>query len=566
MRRYAFFVFMLLFCIIFNQFVSAEITDNSITGKITSQQVGLNIFVRTIIPYIQITSPKNQTYLTNESIFLNYTLVNGDYVWYNLDNSDNITINSSVQFNVSQGLHTLYIFANNSNDTVTSNTSFTANSSKFIILFENYKNSTKGSSTNFLNYSYEEIQSLNNIILENTVYGKIEFNKTINMTDDKVFTDNLLDIDSNIKISSNHIEVNTEELPNFNKSATLWLYNLTFTNPRILKDGVVCPSSLCIKESYNYPSGSEGGTLKFNVTGFSVYSAEETPATETVTVITTTGGGGGGGGGISAPASKYSISTKEILVYLKQGETTTKYFTIENKDNKKLNLKINTTSIENLILINETEISLEPGESKTIRLDFLAKEDTLPNLYLGKITISTAGTEKEILVMIEIESKNALFDVKMKIPDKFLYVLPGEEISAQIQLYNLGYSGRMDVSLDYIIKNSKGEDILLEQDSTAVETSTSFIKNIKLPENLAFGKYVFYTKVTYNDKVASASAWFNVGKEPTINLKTGIMALIIVLAIGTLIIIIRIRKIKEHSSISKKIDISSLKRAKITKE
>jgi len=102
------------------------------------------------------------------------------------------------------------------------------------------------------------------------------------MTNDKDNTDNLLDVDSNINISSNRIEINSTEVPNFNKSTTLWLYNLNFAIPRILKDGVVCPSTICTKESYT------GNTLKFNVTSFSVYSAEETP-----TGITEIPSGGG---------------------------------------------------------------------------------------------------------------------------------------------------------------------------------------------------------------------------------------------------------------------------------
>ena len=41
---------------------------------------------------------------------------------------------------------------------------------------------------------------------------------------------------------------------------------------------------------------TSNGILKFNVTGFSIYSSEETPTTETPS--TSTSGGGGGGGGV----------------------------------------------------------------------------------------------------------------------------------------------------------------------------------------------------------------------------------------------------------------------------
>jgi len=66
------------------------------------------------------------------------------------------------------------------------------------------------------------------------------------------------------------------------------LYNLTFNNPRILRNGEICPSTICTKESYLER------TLKFNVTQFSVYSAEETPPEVRAEVP----GGAPGGGGV----------------------------------------------------------------------------------------------------------------------------------------------------------------------------------------------------------------------------------------------------------------------------
>jgi len=572
MKKHIFLSLTILSFIILSQFVSSETNQDSITGnmivdpvtgKLTSQQVGMSIFIQTIIPYIQLISPKNQTYLKNESLLINYTLVNGDYIWYNLDNSENITISSSKYINVSQGKHTLYIFSNNSNISTSSSITFTINSSRFVILFEDYKGINNGASTNFIDYTYEEIQNLDNIIIENTNYGKIQFNEEINVTNDNNFADNLLDLDSNTEISFNHIELNSTELQNFNKPAIIWLYNLTFTNPRILKDGTVCPSTICTKESYTYPSNSTGGTLKFNVTSFSIYSTEETP------ISTAINGGGGGGGGTEIAAvkeKKFEIKPEEIKISLKQGETISKKIFITNLEDQILKFELTNSSLKDFIKINETEFYMNPKESKEIEVNFITTNNTLPELYIGKIFVMVEDTQKEILVAIEVESKVSLFDIKMKIPNKYKYVLPGEEVLAQIELYNIGSDEKVDVSLNYIIKDDKGNEIVMDHDTLAVGTTTSFTKKVQLPKDLTFGEYVFYVKLTYEDKTASASSWFNVGKAPTIPFKAGIIALVVVLAMGLIIIIIRIRKIKEHSSISKKIDTGSLKRAKIIKE
>jgi hypothetical protein len=555
MKRDAFLLIGIILCVILNQFVSAIVaegppaTGNTIadplTGQLTSQQVAMSIFVQTITPYIELISPKNQTYLKNESLILNYTISDGDYVWYNLDNTENITINSSVYFNTSEGPHTLYIFSNKSENITTKNIVFTANSSRFIILYENYMGADKGASTEFSNYTYEELQSLNNITLENTNYGKIKFNEAINVTDNSS-KGNSLNIDSNVIIFHNHIEINSAEISNFNKSATLWLYNLNFTNPRILKDGIVCPLTICTKGAYT------GNTLEFNVTGFSVYSAEETPVTnQTVNLTITTGGGGG----VTIKEKKFEISPEEMLISLKQGEITSKKIIITNLENQRLKVELNNTFIKDFIRFNETEFYLNPKESKEINVDFIVSDDIPPDLYLGKIIATIEGTQKEILVAIEVESKSSLFDIKMSIPTKFQYVLPGEDILAQVELYNLGSQGRTDVLLDYIIKDNEGNEIIQEHDTVAVETSTSFIKDIKIPENLAFGKYIFYVRVNYNDKVASASAWFNVGKIEFYKSKIFlyILAIIfIVLVLLIVFIIYKIRKNKKNSKLTKR--------------
>jgi hypothetical protein len=551
------FLFVLTFSfIILNQFASAETVDNSsitgnmisdpLTGKLTSQQVGLSIFVQTVSPYIGIISPKNETYLKNESILLNYTLYNGDSIWYNLDNSENITINSSIYFNISQGFHTLYMYSSNINDTVSSKISFTVNSSRFIIYYENYKGLTKGASTNFIEYTYEEIQGLDNINLENTTYGRIRFNEPINMTNDKIYIDNILDLDSYTNISANHIEINSTELPNFNKRATLWLYNLNFSNPRILKDGVVCPTNLCIKEGYTFPSGSGGnGMLKFNVTDFSVYSLEETPYS-TNNTNPPSGGGGGGGGSTRTPnkgtinqtiedeeLKNLTIIAREIRVSLKQGESANKSIYILNNYNKELSVKIDPSSLEEFVNISETEFILLPGESKTVGLNFSARGDIPPDTYIGKILIKTSeGETYDVLTSIDVQSKGALFDVVLKLNEKRLPVVEGGAVWFTTTIYNLGDKKGIDINLKYTIKDSNGKIIYEGEGTDKIDTYLEKNGKIRLPKNIYSGRYILSAKVEYEGKTAVTSANFDVKPKKlfsTIN---------ILLAIGIIILIL----------------------------
>lgn len=110
--------------------ISGELTGEVITGEATTQTFSANISVTGSFPLLTILSPENKTYTENNSILINYTVANQDTIWYNLDNSNNITINSSLIINVSEGSHTLYLYANGSSgDTTERSVSFNVNTS-----------------------------------------------------------------------------------------------------------------------------------------------------------------------------------------------------------------------------------------------------------------------------------------------------------------------------------------------------------------------------------------------------------------------------------------------------
>ncbi|MDO8528302.1 MAG: hypothetical protein Q7S06_00205 [Nanoarchaeota archaeon] len=541
--------------------LSIFIGEKIITGEIIHGKavkgVGMNI---TIIapPSLTLISPRNETYLNNITIPLEYSS-DSVSVKYSLDSGDNITLTSSpVYFNASEGDHTLYLYSNNSNGITIKSVNFSINSVLFKVNNDKWKGSNnEKNSTNLSIVSSQEIQNISNLTFEDTNNGKIRFNGRINITNDINPEDGEVDLDEYINISSNRIEVNTSAIPEFDKPATLWLYGLTFTNPRILIDGESCPSAICKKENYS------GGVLKFNVTGFSVYSSDETPiTTTTTTTVTVTGGGTSGGGyGARLPEGGFILNAEDIQVSVKQGQIVTKNFIITNQDNKNINIKINELKIEDLVLIQEQNFSLGPYQSKIISFDIFAREDTLPKLYLGKIFISSESTRKELLVGIEVESKEPLFDVKVSIPDRFLYTMPGEEFFSELEIYNLGdIEKEVDVLIEYKIMDFNGKEIYSNQETVAVNTKINFLKSFKIPEDAPFGRYVLYIKTIYDEKVGSASIFFNVGKKPTIPLKEGIIAIIIVLIISGITIFYRIRKLKKLGKSIYRIDKNSLKR------
>jgi len=514
MKKINFFIIFILFlfsCSNVNSWVSVN-PSSSITPSLTIEgNVFSNLSGVGEVPVLTLINPKNKTYVNKESIPLTYTSGNEETVWYSLDSGTNITLIHSITFNASEGSHTLFIYANNSNGETSQNVTFFINSTKLIINNNEFKGERKGDSTEFSDYSYEELQDLRGIILENIDFGKVKFNENINLTEDENFEDAEISFDDYINISSNRIELNSTALPNFNKSASLSLYGLTFSNPRILKNGIICPSAICTEESYS------GGILKFNVTGFSVYSAEETPV---VVPPVTPGGGGsssgsGGDGAVVKAVKSFDLDANEISVSLTPGSITTKKFTITNKLDKKISISLTKEKLDDIVLLKEMQIELGPKESKEISFDVIIREEVIPELYVGKLIIKNGGTTEEILIIIEVEYKDALFDLRVNIPEEYSKVLPGKEILAEIELFNLGLLKRADVEIEYVIEDDEGNKVLTEKETIAVETKVGFLKRIKVPENVDKGKYILYVKVSYNEKFASATATFNVIKKET---------------------------------------------------
>ncbi len=531
MKKIGVFIILLTLIIVLSfSVLSIKITGETVTGKAASRPTNISISILPAVPTLNLIKPRNETYLTNTSIPLQYEVSNAEKGWYNLEGGENITITSltsPIYFNTSQGSHTLYLYANNTAGETTKNITFTVNSTRFIIIDDEYekeedeyedkgemrRNEKKGSSTEFLDYTYEEIQNLTGITLEND-YGKIFFNRAINITNDSLPTDNILNLNNNTNISLNRIELNSTALPNFNTSAILWLYNLTFSNPRILRNGEVCPSTICIKESYS------SGILKFNVTSFSVYSAEETPVT--LPAAPPTGGGGGRGIG-------FEVTPKKIEVRMKQGKVFKTILKIKNLGKSPQNFTINKAGLEDFLIIKEKEIILNPGEEKEINLIFIA---STASTHTGKLIISIKGAKKEIPILLEVKSRILLFDVILKIPPKYKNIQANESLTFDVRIFDLGEMGKTNLSLEYYIKDFEGGTIVKEKENITIETQVSFSKTLRLPKDIPDGQYLAGVDVKYDISLSTASDTFNVGK-PKIK-----FYIIYLLGIGILFIII----------------------------
>jgi hypothetical protein len=109
--------------------------------------------------------------------------------------------------------------------------------------------------------SQVDVNNIPNLVIENPSFGLINFSESINLSGGA-------NINDFVTISHNLISIDSNNLPQLNKSATLTLYNLSFQNPVILKNDKACQD--CEISAY-----TADRNLTFTVQSFSNYSASE---------------------------------------------------------------------------------------------------------------------------------------------------------------------------------------------------------------------------------------------------------------------------------------------------
>ncbi|MBT3282275.1 MAG: hypothetical protein HN374_04840, partial [Cryomorphaceae bacterium] len=246
-------------------------------------------------------------------------------------------------------------------------------------------------------------------------------------------------------------------------------------------------------------------------------------------------GGGGGGGSGSAVVKKEEVEEKGIEISEEKfdvrivvDETKTREFKIKNTENKEIEVMIDIEGLEEYINIPKSVV-LAPGEERTIKFDIISPERL--EIVLGKIKISYGSFMKEVLVSVNPQSKETLFDVSLNLA-KNEFSVGEEKLRSEVNLLPVGERG-VDVSIKYLIKDFKGEIYYEEGETFYVDKQIVHSKEFNI-ERLGSGDYVLSVEMTYLGGFATASRQFAVGNELPLK-KLEVLLLVAVLGVILLI-------------------------------
>jgi len=214
--------------------------------------------------------------------------------------------------------------------------------------------------------------------------------------------------------------------------------------------------------------------------------------------------------------NKMSFSVDNVLLKLnvKEGNVLKKDVKLTNNEGgSKFNVK---TDLD-FVSFNESEFFLESNNKKNFAVNFNIKNMT-PGIYSGNLIISKNKEELVIPVIIEIETKEILFDSTINVPVEYSDIYPGEKAIIENKILNLDRIGLKTLDVEYSLRSMDGKIIYSEQESIAVEDQVLSTKIIPIEDNVKTGYYVFSAIIKYKDSVGISSYLFRISdkKNPMI--------------------------------------------------
>jgi len=226
--------------------------------------------------------------------------------------------------------------------------------------------------------------------------------------------------------------------------------------------------------------------------------------------------------------SGFEVDSVFLKTAIKTGSSLDNQIKITNLRDSASNFEIKIIDLGKVASVETEKFDLNPKETKSVYIVFSAVNIS-EGIYVGKIEILSEQEEKDIPIVLEVESKDVLFDSNINLfPREEIYA--GDKINAEIKIFDLSKIGTSSIELSYFVKNFQGKTIISETESLVVDDMTSITKSFDLPKDVEAGDYIFGAILKYKNSVGSSSIIFQVIEEekPSISLISNRYVIILV--------------------------------------
>ena len=216
----------------------------------------------------------------------------------------------------------------------------------------------------------------------------------------------------------------------------------------------------------------------------------------------------------SLQQADFDVDQILLKVLVKSGEFIEKQVRVMDIGSEPTTINVEASGLD-LIKIDSTAFTIKPGQTKIVGLNFSSfmpeqKIEQQPGVYVGKLIVKSEKASKEIPIVVEIETKNVLFDMNLNPVAIERKVKQGSDTAIEVRLFNLQSIESENVDVEYFVKDINGNTIVTESETVVVKTQASFFKTISAPKNLKPGPYIFAAQVSLGNSIGTSSYLFEV--------------------------------------------------------
>ena len=248
------------------------------------------------------------------------------------------------------------------------------------------------------------------------------------------------------------------------------------------------------------------------------------------------------GNGVAPPVANIALNPTEFNIDMEINTNVPEVIKITNLGTSTITVSVTQQNLDNKVILGDTSLTIPAGQ--TVELDVVFVAPGEPGIYTGKIIIGG----KAVLVTLNVRTRRLLFDSNIVVLNEDYKVKQGEQLKTLVTLTPMGDPARLDITLNFVIKNYANRVYLTRSETLLIEEQIQLRRNFDTG-NLPIGDYIVGLELVYPGGVAPSSAHFIVVERaiPSILGRIILFLIILILIIAIIIIILLIiRKIKER--------------------
>jgi len=203
--------------------------------------------------------------------------------------------------------------------------------------------------------------------------------------------------------------------------------------------------------------------------------------------------------------------------------------------------------VTDVVDLSTDRLVLKSGEKMKINMSIPGLES---GIHVGKIVFYADDLEKEIPILINVETTPVLFNASIKVKETYKNIFSDQDLKAEMLLVQLGPPAEVDVNVDYTIKDFEGNIIYRENETINVSGSTKINKEFSTLE-LNEGEYVLGVELKYPGGYISITDIFSFPKKIVKSFLITVILFVLAIVVILVVVFLNYGKRKRIIGLSK---------------